>query len=87
MYRTVKQALVQKNWFCPNQTVNISDEFEADLDDMFKLESGNEYRWLNKGRPSSPSNNVARELRLAASWRNFTENLVDCFLVDLLKIN
>ena len=53
MYRTVKQAMVQKNWFCPVQTVNIFVDFEADLDDMFKLESGNEYRWLN---------NVAREL-------------------------
>ena len=32
----------------------ISDEFKAHLDDMFKLESGNEYLWLNK---------VARETR------------------------
>ena len=26
----------------------ISDEFKAHLDGMFKLESGNEYLWLNK---------------------------------------
>ena len=54
-YTTVKQVQMPKTWHYPIQTVNISDEFEADLDDLFKLESGNEYRWLDKIAKKSAS--------------------------------
>ena len=45
---TVSKHLNKKLILPYQNRKHISDEFEAGLYDMFKVESGNEYRWLNK---------------------------------------
>ena len=59
-----------KTWHYPIQTVNTSDEFEADLDDVFKLESGNEYRWLDKVAKKSASIQTVADVA-NISWTAF----------------